>query len=339
MEIVQIVPRLPPPDEGVGNYATALAAELAARWGLATRFVVGDPAWSGTAADARPVAARTPDALRAALGGAAAVLLHYANYGYQARGCPAWLVEGLLRWRARPGHRLVTVFHEVYATGTPWRSSFWLSPLQRRLAEALAGASQGRVTSLDLYARMLRSGATVLPIFSTVGEPVAVPAFADRPRRLAVFGGPGMRRTVWRELTAELAAACDALGIEEIVDAGPPAGPVPERVGGIAVQQLGVLSGPGVSANLAGSRAGFLAYPPAFLPKSTVFAAYCSHGLVPVCAWPERRRVSGAAPPCWRPQADPPLEAPGRLAAEAHAWYADHTLARQAEIYQRLLRG
>ena len=38
------------------------------------------------------------------------------------------------------------------------------------------------------------------------------------------------------------------------------------------------------SALLLGSLAGFCSYPPAFLPKSTVFAAYCAHGLLPVCA-------------------------------------------------------
>ena len=39
------------------------------------------------------------------------VLLHYANYGYQRRGCPAWLVEGLAalarRCDGRPAGHLV----------------------------------------------------------------------------------------------------------------------------------------------------------------------------------------------------------------------------------------
>jgi cobalamin biosynthesis protein CbiG len=64
MELIQIVPYLPPAHEGVGGYAAALARELRERLGVESRFVTGDPAPGST------------------------VLLHYANYGYQTRGCP-----------------------------------------------------------------------------------------------------------------------------------------------------------------------------------------------------------------------------------------------------------
>lgn len=316
MLLTQVVPRLPPSAEGVGSYAEALAGALAA-CGIETRFVTGgDPL---TEDPAEPV------------------LLHYANYGYHHRGCPKGLVEKLARWRRRgPDRRLLTVFHEVWATGPPWRSSFWLAPLQRRLAATLARLSAEMVTSLELYARMVRPWAEdrpirVVPVFSTIGEPAAVPLLAARAPRLVVFGGSGVRSRAWgRELPA-LAAACRDLGIEEILDVGPPAA-VPDRIGTASVRALGVLPAEEVSACLLDARAGFLSYPPPFLPKSTIFAAYCAHGAVPVCAWSRRAVNAGPLPPFWQAGGDPEA-----AVERALAWYGGHSLARQAEVFAGML--
>jgi hypothetical protein len=325
--LTQIVPRLPPPVEGVGSYAEALAGALAAG-GIATRFVTAE-------------AARTAEDLLAVLDGEenGPVLLHYANYGYHPRGCPRGLVEGLTSWsRHGAGRLLVTLFHEVWATGPPWRSSFWLAPLQRRLAAALARLSAEMVTSLDLYARMVRPWAgerpiRVMPVFSTIGEPAAVPPLAGRAPRMVVFGGRGVRSRAWgRELPA-LAAASRELEIEEILDVGP-ATTVPERVGAIPVRSLGVLTAEEAGACLLGARAGFLSYPPPFLPKSTIFAAYCAHGVAPVCAWSRPAVSAGPLPPFWRTDADP-----AKSAARARAWYGEHALARQAEAFREMISG
>jgi hypothetical protein len=347
MDLVHVVPALPPPEEGVGTYALALARALARQQGIASGFVVGDPAWPGrgeaegfpvTRLPARGAAELVSGLIRA---GTATVLLHYVNYGYQRRGCPYWLVEGLTRWRReRPRHRLVTVFHEVYATGLPWQSSFWLQPVQRRLARALLRRSHGAVTSLDLYVERLggetaMGGIVVSPVFSTVGEPQTLPSLADRAPRLVVFGGRGVRQRTWTGRLAELEAACRALGIEEICDVGP-AVDLPATVAGIPVRQRGILPVVEVSALMAGSRAGFLAYPPDFLAKSTVFAAYSAHGLVPVVAWspplPAREAAMGGL--YWRPGA---TEEPEKIASAARTWYEGHSLSRQTETFRRLV--
>jgi hypothetical protein len=329
VRVLHIVPHLPPPCEGVGAYAAALAGAL----GGEARFLVGDPDWSGGNNGARAVPARTAADLLAAIGKSETVLLHYANYGYQRRGCPAWLVAGLARWH-RPGRRLVTLFHEVWASGPPWRSSFWLLPAQRRLAARLARRSEALATTLEVYAGMLRPWAdgreiAVLPVFSTVGEPAAVPAFAERARRLVVFGGAGVRSRAYGRFLPALAQAARALAAEEIWDVGP-AIPVPTSVDGIPIRPLGVLPAGEVSGILLGAAAGFLAYPPAFLPKSTIFAAYCAHGLLPVCTW-DRHPAAGV--PYW-PGEGGDLPA---IAAAARAWYADHSLTRQAERFRELL--
>ena len=315
MRIVQITPRLPPPAEGVGSYALALAGALEDR-GIATRFLAATEISRNAEALAAFLAEEKPDA----------VLLHYANYGYQSRGCPVWLVDGLDRWQGR----LVTFFHEVWASGPPWRSSFWLSPVQRRLAARLVRRSASLATSLEIYKGLLRTrNVEVMPVFSTVGEPAGVPPLAERTRRIVVFGGEGVRRRAWGPFLSSLAEAVHALKAIEICDVGTPV-EVPASVGGAPVRRLGPLSGEEVSALLLSSAAGFLAYPPDFLPKSTIFAAYCSHGVLPVCAWSR----DGAAPPYWRGSGDPQA-----VATAAREWYAGHTLERQAERFEALLAG
>jgi hypothetical protein len=350
VSLIQVVPQLPPAIGGVAGFATTLARALAEAGGAPSFFLVAARAWRTTdelpaAAIGEQSAANLERQLTST--GASTVLVHYANYAYQRRGCPSWLVEGAQRWRrASPGRRLVSFFHELYATGPPWRSSFWLSPAQRRLAARMLRASDGAATSLALYGRRLARwspGAEplVAPVFSTVGEPAAVPPSAERePRTMVVFGGPGGRRRAYRELRPVLATACRALAVVEVLDLGPPLGELPAEIAGVPVRALGIRPEPEVSAILLRSYAGFLAYPEAFLPKSTAFAAYCAHGLVPVVAWPQQRRADPAAPerpPFWAPDVEPAPADPARLAARACAWYGGHDLTCQAAAIGALL--
>ncbi len=349
--VVQVVPRLPPAEGGVGDYAAILADGLAERCEIATRFLVADrsrPAGAAPGGATAIVLERRAGALCAQLAAAAgatpaapaAVLVHYANYGYADRGCPRWLVAGLRRWRSRPGSRLVTIFHEVYASGPPRSSSFWLSPLQRRLAASLARASDRVITNLELYRDLLarwvpRDAIAVLPVFSTTGELASPAPLAGRRRRLVVFGGPGGRARAYGEQGAAMAAACAELGIEEIVDVGASlASAGPEAVGGVAVVRLGALAATAVSGLLADSLAGFVAHTPSFLGKSTVFAAYCAHGALPVAACREAGETRVWTPGC--AAGEPALQA---AADAAHAWYSGHCLGRQAATIGSFLGG
>jgi hypothetical protein len=353
MNVLQIVSSLPPALDGVGGHALALARALAAG-NVMSRFLVAAPSQKAAAGTGglpeTAVAERGSAALarQLAASGTDLVLVHYVNYAYERRGCPAWLVGGLARWRAgAPGRRLVSVFHEVYASGPPWRSSFWLSPIQRRLAARLLRASDAAVTSLDLYGRMLarwrpRRAVAVAPVLSTVGEPAAMPPPAERrPRVLLVFGSAGNRCRAYGQLRPFLASASRALKIVEIVDLGPTLADLPAAIDGVPVRALGPLPEEQASAVLSRAFAGFLGYPPPLLGKSSIFAAYCAHGLVPVCAWPRPGRPASpredAPPPCWNPcaAAAAPAE-PAALAARALDWYHEHDAARQAAWYHDL---
>ncbi|HBL25852.1 MAG TPA: hypothetical protein DD490_03350 [Acidobacteria bacterium] len=348
-QVLQIVPELPPRLGGVGGYALALARALRDHAGMETHFLVTDPAWrpaetGETGVTGERLPARSVRALRGALTAAGReglpVLLHYANYAYQRRGCPFWLVRTL---EIRPSHRLVTFFHEVHAGGPPWRSSFWLAPLQRHLAARLARRSDRCATSLPLYRGLLEAlapgtDAVVLPVLSPLGEPAEVaPLAARHPRRLLVFGGPGARRRAYGERRGDLAAACAALEITEILDIGAPLDPAPPAaIAGVPVHLCGPLPDAAASRLFAEAFAGFLAYPPAFLGKSTIFAACSSHGALPVSSW-EGTEARPAPGLLWSP-GDPAGAADVQaVASAARAWYLDHAAPTAAAAFHQLL--
>ena len=77
---------------------------------------------------------------------------------------------------------------------------------------------------------------------------------------------------------------------------GPPLEENGAAVDGVPVRRLGVLPAAEVGELLGSSLAGFVAYPAYFLPKSTIFAAYCAHGMLPVQAWGRRSLHGGTAP-------------------------------------------
>lgn len=152
------------------------------------------------------------------------VILHYVNYGYQKRGVPFGLLPILRELRRRHGGRWLTIFHELYASGQPWKSAFWLRPLQMHIAKAIAEISDVAIVSSETMRAQLislaptapavaavcdrrdqpeaatprrsQSSATgqhlqVYPVFSNFGEPSLSPAqIANRsPHRWAICGG------------------------------------------------------------------------------------------------------------------------------------------------------
>jgi len=336
VRILQITPEGDALRGGVRATAEVVGRALAAARGLESDFVSGRELLSAGA----------PPAPR--------IVLHYVSYGYARRGCPWHLVRAVEGWR-RSGQlrRLVTVFHELYASGPPWTSAFWLAPVQRSLGRRLARASHGLVTSLDFYRDILaswtgRNDVIALPVPSTVGEPEQVPGPQMRAPRLVVFGTAGSRARVYGEQSETLAAACRALGIEEIEDVGAPDPSAPETLAGIPVRRHGLLPSHAVGRLLLDARAGFLTYPPDLLGKSSIFAAYAAHGLVTVCAGRPARGPAGV-PECAL-LADDVVEAdrgsranaldPATLAARAaatHAWYRQHAAARHAAAFAELI--
>lgn len=342
--VLTIVPRLPPSVGGVEDYGWQLALQWRQQLGIETVFLVGDPQWQAPPNApfvVNRVEQRSPQALLSQLPGQGTVLLHYVGYGYARRGCPVWLVDGLEQWgRGRSGRILITLFHEVYATGMPWTSAFWTSPLQRHLATRLAHLSDRLLTSKQGYADLLRQlcpshthPIPTLPVFSTIGEPSPVLPLSQRSPWLVVFGGAGARSRVYGRSLPALAHIGQQLGIQRILDIGAPLERLPP-LQGIAIESLGVLPADQISSLFSQSMVGFLDYPADFLAKSTIFAAYCAHGLFPVNAAPPSPKPDGviAGQHYWQASDRPPSpEEQMAIAQNAYDWYQAHRLSVQAE--------
>ena len=83
--------------------------------------------------------------------------------------------------------------------------------------------------------------------------------------------------------------------------------------------------------------AGFLNYNPDFLAKSTIFAAYCAHGLLPISAKASSSVIDGieSGKHYWVLNEDKlkdvkMLEA---IANNAISWYRNHDLVNQSTVF------
>lgn len=351
-KIIQIIPQLPPSVNGLGDYALNLARQLRQDFDIETHFIVGDPSWTGARQiedfSISKVTAHKPSNLLSILANySSTILLHYVGYGYAKRGCPKWLVDGLQIWRtANSQRRLVIMFHEIYAFGPVWTSSFWLSSLQKNLAARLTKVSDRCLTSMQKYAEILhhlsqnqQNFITNVPVFSTIGEPQFFPPLAKRSRQLIMFGRQHNRLQVYQHSLKALKQVCQALAIEKIYDIGIPTGLNLSKLTQIPIVEMGVMQAEDLSNLLLQSIAGFCMVPPSeFLAKSTIFAAYCAHGMIPISTRASSNIIDGleASKHYWVVDdysQQISLDVAQKIADHAHAWYQTHSLSIQAKIF------
>ena len=355
MQLITIATGLPPRIDGVGDYALSLSRIIKRGLATETHFIIGNPAWSGAEAVEGFSVTKLEDRsrtslvnlLRAKSQNDASLLLHYSGYGYAMRGCPRWLVEGLEQWRNESeSRRLITVFHELYASGPPWTSAFWLSPLQKKLAARIARLSDHSITSLKLYADLLagfrggdRAGIVSLPVFSSIGEPEITLPLNERARRLVVFGTRGRREQVYKRSAAQVNRICRRLGITELLDIGRPVEFDLSQMIDVPVKVCGELAGNEVSELLSDSIAGVIDYPAGMLGKSTIFAAYAAHRVIPIVADCGSMKPDDGLEPSVHysllnnGSQSLSIESGQQIADNAYAWYQTHSLA----VYARVL--
>ena len=341
---------LPPAVNGVGDFAAILADALRAR-GAKSGFITQ---WAGShefrGSPVRRLARRSADGLQHTLeaSGARTILLHFSGYGYARWGLCWWLAEGLCRWRRRGSERrLITVFHELYATGPFWRTSFWTALPQRRIGRSLASISDAAMTTSPAGAEKLKSWhpelpIVVSPVFSNVGEVEAPVPFSDRGPFAVVFGQEAQRQRLYSALTGAPPAIGEGLrrfGVARVLDIGPAAA-VPASVAGLPVERLGLLDAQAVSARLSEARVGLVDYPLHVVTKSGIMAAFFAHGLLTVNTSTVGTLPDGIeegrhfAHP--HRLSEPTFDAEA-VAAEGFAWYRPHSRDATAEIVERFI--
>jgi hypothetical protein len=292
------------------------------------------------------------------------VILHYVNYGYQPRGVPFGLRNFVRKLRGQLQGRWVTTFHEIYASGPPWKSAFWLRPLQVNIARDLIDASSACVVSnapIEKVIHAYDAGKTVylLPIMSNFGEPEIVDFKDTLPRRWVICGGTALvaRSLRWFEQMQHLIPESfapenlDIVGGHEEISVRSSLERLSSRCPGLSCRYYPEVAPQIASGILRQSCFALLDYFgagkvwPGMLLKSSVFGGLCAHGIVPILSHREDAiSISGDAMPgpyYLTPEATnfPTLEDLGEVRQEIYRWYHAHGDARRvAEVYAEALR-
>ena len=359
--ILQIVPQLPGSFDGVGDYALNLARALSAEYGIITTFLIAGKT-SATSKEGYAVLSGLNPETSAELARAHEhVILHYVNYGYQARGVPFLLRSFVKRLRQQLRGRWITTFHELYASGPPWKSAFWLRPFQVQIARAMIDASSSCVVSngpieAAVHAYDPRKKIYTVPVMSNFGEPELDDFAARSPKRWVICGGTALIARSLR-LFEQLRSLIPPAFAPEHLDI---IGGRNDAFIGAAVnrlkRELSVHHNPQVGVELASetlrqSAFGFLDYFgtgkvwPEMVLKSGAFAALCAHGVIPIVSHREESiAIDGDALPGPFYLAPNALEfpRPDELPAvqrRCFDWYRAHASSRQAaRIYAEALR-
>ena len=271
------------------------------------------------------------------------VILQLSGYGFDKRGAPLWLLDEIKR-RRKHIKTLGIFFHELYAFGLPWSSSFWLSPVQRHISRRLAEMSDFWITSREGSAQWLKRFAgekphAVLPVYSTIGEP---DSFTEvRSSKVVVFGSPGLRQATYRAAGEKLFDWAKQVSLE-IHDIGTPITDeqLSATLSAEGVIQHGRLDDEAVRRLMQDALFGLLAYPVEYVAKSSVFAAYCAHGICPVLISHNYAKADGlVAGNHYLPgltEAGDFLQA-ASIGQAAWGWYQPHGLDIQATTLLELM--
>lgn len=343
MQFTQVIPVSGSSVSGVADYARHLEAAWR-EMGLHSQIVEARIEGDLQSGQGRALALEK----QLELSEATTVLLHFSGYGYARWGLCWWLASALERWKHGKSRRaVVTLFHEVFATGPIWRASFWSSYPQQRIAARIARLSSSIVSTSEGGANQLRGlyrGAAMLrvPVFSNVGEPKQPLPLRGRSPLAVVFGTERPRDRVYQALRRPGAKTIDELhrrGITALIDIGP-GNLAPDRIGELPVDRLGVLNSSSVSDRLASSRIGLLDYEAGFLEKSGIFAAYTAHGMLVVTTSDTSglpKEILDGAHLVSAGRLERSASCAQGIADAAHAWYNRHSREEVAKILAHAL--
>ncbi|MBX2864952.1 MAG: hypothetical protein KTR27_15480 [Leptolyngbyaceae cyanobacterium MAG.088] len=348
--ILQIVPRIFPDVDGVGDYALQLAHQLWEHHQIQSEFLVFRPNPKlRSHVNQFPVHRLDNHTVEGLLDrlpkNISTIFLQYSNYPYLLGklDMPMWLADALKVLKLQ-GVQIVVMFHELPTLRYKRiRCPNWV---QRQMSRRLAQVADVVVTNNAAFQRTL-SGWTesivhCVPNYSTIGERERVKPLAERQRSLIVFGSSDRTR-VYRNNTETLNNICHTLNIDTLYDVGRPVDWDHQGLD-VNVVKTGFLSASEVSQLLAESMAGIFDYRrfPNNLAKSTVYAAYCSHGLLPICNGNGLKPQDGIVAnhhyvvTSWLRKIPQPSSLQ-TIADNAYAHYRTRTLDQSAGTFARLI--
>lgn len=341
--VLQIVPRIPGGLDGVGDYALMIADRLQQEFGCDTTFATFRASSSAktNGFDVLPL-----DRIHIESDKFDRILLHYVNYGFQKRGVPFRLLSILHSLRRQRRPCLITIFHELYASGPPWTSAFWLRPIQIDLAKQVAHLSDACIVSSDNFRRELRRMSPHAeiawhPIPSGLGEPsLSADQIGHRdPQRWSVFGGTGLAEHSLRAFRKIMSRIPSSIAPRSLFVLGGEENPATQSLLadiGIEFDYRPRIAAGDASEILQTCSFAFFDYfhrpdvETSVILKSSAFASACAHAVIPVLPHPgspiimEGDRFPGPFFIAGNSMEIPGEEARGKMATEVYAWYQRH---------------
>lgn len=359
MNILHLLPRVPPAVCGIGDYAWGIARGLRDEHDIHSQFLSAGTSWTAPQGEVEfPVfrlSALTAEALvdfvRARSGAWDAIILHLSPYGFQQRGVPLWLARGwrcLSQLSSRP--RLLTMFHELYASGPLNSSAFWLQPWQKGVLRTVARASDALRTNRQAYADWLRKitglksrTVEVMPVFSNLGEPERLPPWSQRVPEMAMFAW-GIHSGESLEVVVRKAADnCRRFGMKRLHLLG--GGKIsPPAEDGVEIVRHGFLAASAVSELLTSCQMAYTAYSPEHFGKSTLVAAFAAHGLATITQGREAELPEGLRNQIEVlhesfPQEGMTSERLSNIGHHLRVWYEGHSLKENVRSYAAQISG
>ena len=293
--VLQIVPRVPGGLDGVGDYALTLAAKLGDKFQCPTVFATPD---ASSSTSVRNFEVRALNRVCDRVDQFDRILLHYVNYGYQKRGVPFGLLSILRRMCRQHRGKLLTIFHELYASGPPSSSAFWLQPIQIHLTKSVARLSDECVVSSENFQQELQrlvpnARIHLHPTPSGLEEPtLSRQQIVNRdPHRWAVVGGTMLSKRSLRSFARAIQSIPQSVAPRALFVLGGNENPATHSV----LSELRIESDyrPRIAAADASEILETCSFAwfdyfrrpnveTSVILKSSAFAAACAHGVIPV---------------------------------------------------------
>ncbi|MBW4603170.1 MAG: hypothetical protein KME29_27325 [Calothrix sp. FI2-JRJ7] len=351
MKIIQIVPHPPTDIGGISTYSLKLAEELFKDYGVFTHFLIPFPIYKNfqipSAINGFPINILSQKKLKVFLSlipkNTDTIIVHYSQPEGGGFSNQYWLMKVLQSFVKLHHLKLVVIFHELSLTFSLKNKIKFFYPHRFFAARGIAKIANNVITPSVRYqailSKWLKCSIVCVPVFSNIGEPKHVPDLVKRERRMIVFGAEYSRCRVYNKYLQELLLSCEILEIEEICDIGSSSQLELPQLAGIRVVKMGEQPAEVVSQLMLTSLAGFFDYShcPEDIGKSGIFAAYCSHGLIPVSSQYNLIETTGLKINKHYAVADEQLNnlTPMQLqsiADNARQWYANHRGAEHVKI-------
>ena len=342
--VLQIVPRVSDNPDGVTDYALNLARNLLAQYRLTTVFGAAE---RSRIAEKEGFKIASIAECGVPRDKSAPVILHYVNYGYQKRGLPFSSLPVWRTLRQSCRGRFLVIFHELFASGPPWKSEFWVHPLQKKIARDVARLGDARLVSSESMRQSLEKLAPGLdvivhPVPSAFGEPGIEPAQMRKRdnHRWLICGGTALVERSLRSFLGIVGTIPEGVAPRDLIVVG---GMESSKVRQMLKTLVDIHCEyyPGVSPESASQILSTCAFAwldyfttrmaqPDLLLKSSSFANICAHGVVcatPLAAAPISLGGDSLPGPFFIVQSEVKLPASSERPSVAHAiydWYHRH---------------